>query len=395
MNNLVGPRNLNSLSKRRMYDIFRSHSHDVALVIGDLRGGGAQRVLSMLVDAWSTKEFRVCVITIGSNDGDKFQLHPHATRISLNLVGKSKSGIHAIFANFRRIVSLRKALRSADAPVVVSFLSTTNVLTILATRGLSSHVAVSERNDPGRQPLNWPWRTLRRWLYRHADAITANSHGALQHLRSFVPFRKLYVVPNPIDFPETIVHLSRRRNNILNVGSLSHQKAHDVLLEAYARVVTERSNWSLTIVGDGPGRQALVGLASSLNLLEYIEWIDWTDAIGRCYEDAQIFVLPSRYEGMPNALLEAMSYGLPCIITDGSPGPLEHVVDEESGLVVPAGDVQGLAGALIRLMESRDLRTRLGARARRRMAELDRNVVDAAWASALSLPRLAPRRRRR
>ena len=390
---MPGSTNFRPSPKRRLDGIPLSRPHDVVLVISDLSGGGAQRVLSILVDTWSIQGLRVCVITLGSESGDRFVLHPRATRVSLNLVGKSQSSIHAIFANLKRIGSLRKALRAANAPNIVSFLSTTNVLTILATRGLTSRVTVSERNDPDRQPLSWPWRTLRRWTYRYADTVTANSHGALRHLQGFVPFRKLHYLPNPIHFPETVVHLSRRRTKILNVGSLTHQKAQDILLEAYARVIPERPDWSLTIVGDGPARRDLIGLASALNLLDHIEWIHWIEEMGQCYEDAQIFVLPSWYEGTPNALLEAMSFGLPSIVTDASPGPLEHVVDEENGLVVSAGNVQGLAGALFRLMESRDLRTRLGIRARARMANLDRTAAEAAWASVLELPRFTPNHR--
>ena len=140
------------------------------------------------------------------------------------------------------------------------------------------------------------------------------------------------------------------------------------------------------IVGDGPRKRSLCDQASLLDLSDRIEWIGWTSKIDRCYESAGIFVLPSRYEGVPNALLEAMSFGLPSIVTDASPGPLEYIVDGENGLVVPAGDVHYLASAIIRLTESRELRNRLGDSARARIAEFDRNAVEDAWASALDMP---------
>ena len=364
----------------------RPRSHDVTLVVSDLRGGGAQRVLSTLASAWATRGLRLCVITFLDKNNDQYALHQKITRISLNLVGPSSSTFSALFSNIRRIYLLRKALRYANARVIVSFIATTNVLTILASMGLGTRVVISERNDPSKQPLDWPWDALRRWSYRHADAVTANSHGALKSLRSFVPRSKLFFVPNPVNPPAVSIHGTTRKRTILNIGRLSCQKGQDILLQAYAQVVAKKTDWSLTIVGDGPRRQNLYDQASSLGLLDRIEWIDWTSEINRYYESAQIFVLPSRYEGMPNVLLEAMSFGLPSVVTDASPGPLELIVDEESGLIVPAENVDRLASAIFRLTESRELRYRLGASARARISEFDPDAVENAWASALGIP---------
>lgn len=343
-------------------------------------------MLSTLANTWAAGGLRLSVITFAEKHSDQYELHPKVARVSLKLVKRSRSKFSALFANIQRIYLLRKSLRRADAPVIVSFIATTNVLTILASMGLGTRVVLSERNDPSKQPLDWPWDALRRWLYRHADAVTANSHGALHSLMSFVPGPKLFFVPNPVNLPPVSIREAPRKRTILNIGRLSYQKGQDILLQAYAQIVGKKPDWSLTIVGDGPRKQNLYDQASSLGLLDRIEWIDWTSEISRYYEDAQIFVLPSRYEGMPNVLLEAMSFGLPSIVTDASPGPLEHVVDEENGLIVPTEDVGRLASAIIRLTESRELRYRLGVAARARIFEFDRDAVDDAWASALGIP---------
>ena len=363
----------------------RPGSHDVALVISDLHGGGTQRVLSTLANTWSKKGLRLCVITFSEPITDKYVLHPNITRVSLSLLGRSETKFLGLLVNLRRIRTLRRALRRADAPIILSFLAATNVLTILASVGLDSRIVVSERNDPDRQPLDSPWSTLRRRLYRYADAITANSHGALESLRSFVPRRKLFFVPNPVALPAVSTREGSGHCTILSVGQLSHQKAQDVLLEAFALVVARKSDWNLVIVGDGPRRQELLQQALSLGILDRVEWIGWTTDIGSYYKKARIFVLPSRYEGMPNVLLEAMSFGLPAIVTDASPGPLEHIVDGETGLVVPVEDVNRLASAIVRLAENRELRSRLGVAARERVEELRREDLEGAWAPALGL----------
>ncbi|MDP6310331.1 MAG: glycosyltransferase, partial [Prochlorococcaceae cyanobacterium ETNP14_MAG_4] len=100
---------------------------------------------------------------------------------------------------------------------------------------------------------------------------------------------------------------------------------------------------------------------------------------------ASVFVLPSRFEGMPNALLEAMAAGLSVIVTDASPGPLEVVEDRRCGIVVPSEDPHALAEAMSELVEDGDLRNRLGIAARERLADLDWAQVEPQWRSVLAL----------
>ena len=117
-----------------------------------------------------------------------------------------------------------------------------------------------------------------------------------------------------------------------------------------------------------------------------MDWHGQVDDVYRHYETADILVLPSIHEGSPNALLEAMSCGLPAIVSDASPGPLELVTDEITGLVFRAGDAEGLAGAIERLARSPHLRGQLGAEARQRASQHDLSTVLARWEDLLDRP---------
>ena len=386
-----------------------SHAHDIALVISDIGGGGAQRVMLNLIKFWSEQGLRVCLITFSCENSDKYALPVDITRLTLPNFTRSnakrdqlaidrqaipqpirrydpgRSVFGRALRGFADVRALRGALCTAGSPVALAFMTSTNVKTILASAGLDVRVVVSERIDPEKQPPNCPWHVLRRRLYRYADAVTANSHGALQTMESYVPKSKLFFVPNPVSFPSAPARHSRREEIILNVGRLTRQKAQDVLLRAYARVATETPEWKLVIVGHGCDQDELHALASSLGLSDRIAWIHWTAEIEQYYERASIFVLPSRYEGTPNALLEAMSFGLPSIVTDGSPGPLEHVADGENGLVVPVDDEKQLAAAILRLIASRELRDRIGAAARKTIETLSNDDVQGAWSVVLGL----------
>jgi len=355
------------------------------MVISDLDGGGAQRVVVTLANAWARVGIRVCIITLADGDKDKYTLHADVTRLCLGQVGDSHSVPAALVANVRRVMALRTALRRAAAPTVISFIAITNILTILASLRLHVRLVISERNDPRRQPLGWPWEMMRRRLYRWADLITANSQGVVESLREFVPAGKISFLPNPVILP--IVEQNQRSQGrvILSVGQLSYQKAHDVLLRAVAQIFREVPDWRLIIVGEGSCETSLKSLATALNISDRVEWVGWTSEVNRYYAQAEIFALPSRFEGTPNVLLEAMSFGLPPIVTDASPGPVEYIQDDHNGLVVPSENPDAFAAALRRLIGNQKLRCKFGAAARERVSASRVDAVIHIWNSVLQL----------
>jgi len=359
--------------------------HDIAMVISDLGGGGAQRVVVTLANAWARRGRRVCVITLSDDSGDQYTLTSNVTRVALGQTGESATIAAATIANVERVFGLRKALRRTDSRVVISFIAVTNILTIVASVGLGSRVVISERNDPLRQSLGMPWDALRRVLYRFADVVTANSTSAVQSMRAFVPESKLRLVLNPVGVKYIDTLVPRDRRVILNVGRLSHQKAQDVLLRAFSLVTERVPDWLLVIVGEGPKEVELRKQSKDLGIADRIEWVGWTTDVARYYALADIFVLPSRFEGTPNALLEAMSFGVPSIVTNSSPGSLEYVQDDVTGLVVPVEDERALADAVCCLVENPDLRQRLGAASKNRVDSLQLDNVMDAWDNVVRL----------
>lgn len=360
---------------------------DIAIVIADLAAGGAQRVAMQLADVWSRAGRRVDLITLAGADGDFFTPPPAVRRRCIRATGASHGTAGALIVNLGRVLALRRALRVSGARTVVSFIGPTNVLTVLARFGLGVRLVISERNDPTQQSFGRAWDWLRRTLYRRADIVTANSHGALRTLAAFVPETRLFYLPNPVP-TATEADTDRCADRVLAVGRLHRQKGFDILLDAFATFAGQQESWRLDILGDGPLRDELTARANRLGITDKTCWHCIVADPNPFYRNAAIFALPSRYEGTPNALLEAMAHGLAVIVSDASPGPLELVENNVNGLVVPAEDSAALAAAINRLAESPDERRRLGTAARARVAAMTPDRVLAAWDTALGVESL-------
>jgi glycosyltransferase involved in cell wall biosynthesis len=363
---------------------FRSAA-DVALVTSDLKAGGAQRVLVLLANHWAAQGRRVVVVTQAGLEEDFFQLDSKVRRIVSGGIGASPDPVRRVLRNLRGVALLRRALIEAGAPVAVAFVGRTAVRAVLAGLGLKLRLVAAERNDPGRQNLGPPWDLLRRLLYRRAHLVLANSQAGVAALAHFVPAGKLAFAPNPPPTPPAGAAAAKRGRCFLAVGRLHYQKAYDVLLDAFAIVAPRFPEWRLVVLGDGELRAELAGRAQALGLADRIDWLGRQADPWPWFRAADVFVLPSRFEGTPNALLEAMSCAAPPIVSDATAGALEYVSDGESGLVAPVNDAGALAAAMARLAADPALRARLGQAARLRVATPSFAEAVATWERLLGL----------
>ena len=280
-------------------------------------------------------------------------------------------------------VELERLLQRHCPRRVVSFLSRTNMRTCSALWWRDCHLVVSERNDLRKQQLPFPWPRFRRLLYRRADVLTANTTGVMESLVPLFQARHLALLPNPLPMPvlPAAVGSAGDRQGFVTVARLVPQKGIDVLIRALAQTSGAAQDWTLTLVGDGPEREALERQVLQAGLEEKVHFLGFRSDPQTSLLQAGVFVLPSRYEGMPNALLEAMAVGLAVVVTDASPGPLEVVEAGVSGLVVPSDEPAALADALDRLAAQAQLRERLGAAAREALRQSDWPVVGPIWES--------------
>jgi L-malate glycosyltransferase len=206
---------------------------------------------------------------------------------------------------------------------------------------------------------------MQRAAYSIAHKVVANSQAAAERLLlERVPAHKVTVVPNGLDFSAFEQRPARPRlRKVIVVANLRPEKGHDVLMDAAVHVLRRFPDARFELVGGGPELEALLARADARRMTHAFTFLGHRDDVPARLADADIFVLPSRSEAFPNAVLEAMAAGLP-IVASAVGGILELIDDNRTGLLVPAGDSAALADRLCRLMERRTLATRLGDAAR-------------------------------
>ncbi len=358
-----------------------SEAADVCVVLENLRCGGVQRVITTVAALLARSSYRVCIITLADGSDDFFELAPAVRRIIVHKPRVPGGPWHRLLADWRRIVSIRRAIRESGSPVVMATKPTMHLLVVFACIGLPVRVVIREPG-PSALPLD-PQNLLRRRIYGCAAVVAANSHRAIRNLAPYIHPSKLVYLPNPLLMEPQPRDGNAPARTVLTVGRLHEQKGHDVLLRAFALVHREYPDWRLRLAGDGPLAGELKTLADQLGIQAHVEWLGATRDAQACYAAADIFVLASRYEGTPNTLLEAMAAGLAVVVSDA--GGAELVTHDEDGLVTPVEDHTALAEALLTLIRDARLRARLGAAAARAVERFRPEHALPVWKRVLGL----------
>ena len=278
----------------------------VTLVVSALVCGGAERVLMTMAEYWVRRGRPVTLITLFSRERDFFHVDPRIQRVDLGLRGNPRQTRSLAAGALRSLWPLRRAIRAAGHPLVISFLTRTNLLVLLAAWRLPVKVIASEHTDPRGRSLGGLVEMLRRRLYQRAAAVTVLTRGVKEEwAHRFLPPGRVVVLPNPVQTDGDAGDVAPVRlpsRYLVTMGRLVPDKGHRLLIDAFAALAGRFPDVFLLILGEGPERAALERRAAAQGLSGRVLLPGVLRNPRPVLDGAAAFVLSSRREGFPMAL---------------------------------------------------------------------------------------------
>lgn len=332
-------------------------------IINSLNGGAAGRMVSNLCNHFSNQDFNVSIICLNqANPG--YYLVPNIKIYSLIGTNRKSNFVLRIWYSALTFFKLLTLLIKHRPKMVISFMASANLWTGITCNLYFIPYIVSERSTPDVtiNKLNLLQRWLSYHIYAKAKVIVIPSKGMIPYFRKTKSFKKLKnfeVINYPINhFKPSVKKSVHNRKFILAVGRLDDQKSFDLLITAFKDI--KRQNIDLLISGEGDEPKKLEDQIKGLNLEHRIKLIGVKANLQDYYRQAQLFVLSSRNEGYPNALVEAMSLGCACVATtDCDFGPSDTIEHEKNGLLVKVNSPSHLTEAMNRTLEDSALKSKI------------------------------------
>jgi glycosyltransferase involved in cell wall biosynthesis len=377
-------------------------------LINDLSAGGAERALAILANEWAKKGDEAEIIAFsGKGEPPFYELHP---KLRYEDIGAPKKT--SFIARLWQLFLLRNVLRRkvrlalrqkpgqktqgqehAVGAFMISFMDQANLLALFSCSGLLP-VLICEQVHPPYSSLAVLAKRyhcaklfffFRNQVYRKAKAIVLLSERSRKEFPAALQSR-IHIIPNPLSPLEASgkeLQALEGEEILLAVGRLNSQKNHKLLLEVFSNLAQKRPGLRLYILGEGPERERLEQQRRELGLEGKVFLPGNQKNIASALTQASVFVLPSRYEGFPLALLEAMSMSCACVASDCETGPSEILRHGKNGFLFPEGDAPSLERLLEQLLSDPALRQRLGAQAKEDVQCYAPKIIAEKWRKLL------------
>ena len=341
--------------------------------------GGAERQITLLANQMVKRGHEVHFVILAECN----YCYPLDERVNIYDLSKEESG-NGISRIIKRFKALKRITEKISPDVSVHYWFQSAYFSVIFPHKYRGKVIYAERADPYDKEFNGIVGAIRWVADFFIDGFVFQSEGARDFFSRRIKKRSV-VIHNSVNVPQEKYPIpTNREKRIVNIGRLHPQKNQKILIDAFARIADKYLDYRLDIYGDGELKSELLEQIEKLHLEGRVFLCGTTKAIYDKIYKASLFVLSSDYEGIPNALLEAMALGLPCISTDCRPGGARTLINEGvNGFIVPVGDVSSLAERMDYVLSNVDVANNIATNAREiAVTHTDETVFDR-WESFL------------
>lgn len=393
-----------------MNNVDKNKKKRIAFYIGGLAMGGAERVICSLAEYFNSVGYEVFMVT-KLKDEKEYELSNEIKRIIADIT-PDEAKRNRLYNLYARVKKLSDIWRDIKPDIILSFIRKNNLMALVSAFFLNIPVIVSVRSAPERELSGRGMKFLSFLLFRKAAGVVVLTNDAKKFFPKNIQ-KKVVIMPNGIskgfireldelkakpsiensaEYKESVAtnikyqelatepHVGKEKY-ILTVGRIDDNKNQRLLVEAFSIIAPQYQDWSLIICGDGEKKENLKAFVKEIGLDKRVIFTGEVSDVPNRMRNAQIFALPSKVEGMPNALIEAMVMGMACISTDCPCGGPKDLIDAngENGILVPVGDVQAMAGALDKLMADGTLCKNMGKQASKLIERVHPDKVNLMW----------------
>lgn len=353
----------------------------IAFHLNCLEQGGAERVVSNLANQFVKKDYDIVVVTEWQGENE-FQLEKGVKRVHAGLKPSDEKKSRLLKA-WLRVKYLRDFLKEEKPDILIAFAHKANYRALTAAMGTKIPVLISVRTDPVGHYDTFGDKIQSPLLFPRAAGCVFQTEGQREFFPSYLQ-KKSRIILNPVhDKYFNVPKPEKRQPTVVQSGRLVDFKNQPMLIEAFMKVHEKHPEYDLKIYGgdsfDGT-KEILERLIREHHAKEFIHLMGASDSLEKQLPQASVYAFSSDWEGLPNALLEAMALGMPIVATDcPCGGPRTVMTNEENGLLVPIKNAAALADGICRLIEDRKLAERLGNNARRISDKVNGQAILKQW----------------
>ena len=346
----------------------------IIFYVNVINGGGAARVMVNLSSQFADKGYEVVFVTSYKAERE-YLLNSKIKRIVL----EENPQQSRIRRNASRIIKLRRICKQEKADFLISFMGEPNFRAVVATIGLPIKTIISVRNDPKIEYGGPLMRFVGKHILPYADGCVFQTVDA----QKWFPIKlqeKSAIIYNAVKPEFYQISRSPKKGLVVTCGRLEKQKNQKILIYAIHRLKSKYPFLKLKIYGEGSQKAELTKLISDLNLQKTVILEGQTDKVGDALKNADIFVLTSDFEGMPNALMEALAVGVPCIATDCPCGGAKMLIEDgHNGLLIPVNDVEALVKAFETMLNNDELKSKISDNSRKAAKNYTADKIYQQW----------------